>query len=139
MSSSGLSVSLGVSPRQPLAEWVAQAAELEANGVERIWLIDSQLAPPALERFRPELERARTEYDYSQHLSTSAGHQAAVGDELARTLAVAGTAEECGRRIAGLLATGIDGCIFPLMGGGRLERLRVLREDVVPAALDLAR
>jgi 5,10-methylenetetrahydromethanopterin reductase len=89
--------------------------------------------PPSLERFRGEIERARAGYDYSQHLSTHAGHQGAVGDELARTLAVAGTAEECSRRVAELMATGIDGCIFPLLGGGRAERLRVLKEVVAQA------
>lgn len=90
--------------------------------------------PPGLESFRSEIERAKTGYDYSEHLSTRAGHQQAVSDELARALAVAGTPDECGRRIAGLLATGIDGCIFPLMGGGRLDRLRLLRDQVLPAA-----
>jgi 5,10-methylenetetrahydromethanopterin reductase len=89
--------------------------------------------PSSLERFRGEIERARAGYDYSQHLSTHAGHQGAVGDELARTLAVAGTAEECSRRVAELTATGIDGCIFPLLGGGRAERLRVLKEVVAQA------
>src|SRR5207237_959368 len=72
--------------------------------------------------------------DYSEHLSTHAGHQQVIGDELTRTLAVAGTAAECGRRIAGLLAAGIDGCIFPLMGSGRVERLGVLRDQLPPAA-----
>jgi 5,10-methylenetetrahydromethanopterin reductase len=105
--------------------WASTEARLLAGHAE---------LPPALERFREELERARSGYDYSQHLSTRAGHQLAVSDELTRTLAVAGTAAECRRRIAGLLGTGIDGCIFPLMGGGRLERLRVLRDEVMPSA-----
>jgi 5,10-methylenetetrahydromethanopterin reductase len=120
-------------PERALADvrsWASTEARLLASHPE---------LPPALERFRDEIERARADYDYSQHLSTSAGHQAAVSDELARTLAVAGTADECGRRIAGLLESGIDGCIFPLMGGGRLERLRVFRDEVLPAALDPAR
>jgi len=39
-----LGISLGISPRQPLRAFAAQAAELEAGGAERIWLIDSQLA-----------------------------------------------------------------------------------------------
>ena len=88
--------------------------------------------PPSLERFRPEIEAARAAYDYSEHLSTHADHQHALGDELAAALAVAGTAAECAGRVRSLLATGIDGCIFPLLGGGRRERLRVLREDVLP-------
>jgi hypothetical protein len=39
-----LAVSVGISPRQPLRSFAEQAAELEAAGVTRIWLIDSQLA-----------------------------------------------------------------------------------------------
>jgi alkanesulfonate monooxygenase SsuD/methylene tetrahydromethanopterin reductase-like flavin-dependent oxidoreductase (luciferase family) len=105
--------------------WASTEARLLADHAE---------LPPALESFRGEIERARDEYDYSQHLSTHAGHRGTVSDELTRTLAVAGTAEECGRRIGGLLGAGIDGCIFPLMGGGRLERLRVLRDAVLPVA-----
>lgn len=90
--------------------------------------------PPSLERFRPEIEAARAGYDYSTHLSTHAGHQDTISDELASTLAVAGTVRECADRVRALLATGIDGCIFPLLGGGRRDRLRVIRDEVVPIA-----
>jgi 5,10-methylenetetrahydromethanopterin reductase len=37
-------VSVGISPRQSLESWAAFAAALEAEGVRRIWVIDSQLA-----------------------------------------------------------------------------------------------
>jgi 5,10-methylenetetrahydromethanopterin reductase len=37
-------VSIGISPRESLEDWRRLAAELEAGGVDRIWLIDSQLA-----------------------------------------------------------------------------------------------
>jgi hypothetical protein len=36
-------------------------------------------------------------------------------------------------RARALRATGVDDLIFPLMGGGRLERLRTLAERIVPA------
>ena len=39
-----LAVSIGISPRQPLRAFAEQAGELEAAGVDRLWLIDSQLA-----------------------------------------------------------------------------------------------
>jgi 5,10-methylenetetrahydromethanopterin reductase len=105
--------------------WASTEARLIADFAE---------LPPGLEPFRAEIEQAKSGYDYSEHLSTHAGHRQAVSDSLARALAVAGTPEECGRRIAGLLAAGIDSCIFPLMGGGRRERLRLLRDEVLPAA-----
>jgi 5,10-methylenetetrahydromethanopterin reductase len=115
---------------EDVRSWASTEARLLAEHAE---------LPPALECHREEIELARAGYDYSEHLSTHAGHQRVVSDELTRTLAVAGTAAECGRRIAGLLETGIDGCIFPLMGSGRLERLGVLRDQVMPAARAVAR
>ena len=105
--------------------WASSEARLIADFAE---------FPPALEPFRAEIERAKRDYDYTQHLSTHAEHQGAVGDGLTRALAVAGTPAECSARVADLLETGIDGCIFPLLGGGRAERLRVLK-DVLSAAV----
>ncbi|HXM54054.1 MAG TPA: LLM class flavin-dependent oxidoreductase [Candidatus Dormibacteraeota bacterium] len=106
--------------------WASTEARLIAGFAE---------LPGGLESFRDEIDRARAEYDYAEHLSTHAGHRFAVSDGLAAALAVAGTPDECGRRIAGLLRTGVDGCIFPLLGGGRRERLRVLRDQVLPASV----
>jgi 5,10-methylenetetrahydromethanopterin reductase len=37
-------VSVGISPRQSFESWATFVAELEADGVRRIWVIDSQLA-----------------------------------------------------------------------------------------------
>lgn len=37
-------VSIGISPRERLRDWQDLAAQLDQRGVERIWLIDSQLA-----------------------------------------------------------------------------------------------
>jgi len=105
--------------------WASTEARLIADFAE---------VPAGLERFRDELAQAKADYDYSQHLSTHADHQSAVSDELTRALAVAGTPAECSARVAALLETGIDGCIFPLLGGGRAERLRVLKEVLSAAA-----
>ena len=107
-----------------IRSWASTEARLIADFAE---------FPPSLERFRSEIDAAKAGYDYSEHLSTHADHQSAVSDELAATLAVAGTVTECAARVRSLLATGIDGCIFPLLGGGRKERLRVLRDELLPA------
>ena len=104
--------------------WASTEARLIADFAE---------LPTGLELFRAEIEAAKATYDYSEHLSTRARHQELVGDELASALAVAGTVDEAAARVRGLLATGIDGCIFPLLGGGRRERLRVLRDQLLPA------
>ncbi len=41
---SGFDVSVGISPRQSFESWAAFVAGLEADGVRRVWVIDSQLA-----------------------------------------------------------------------------------------------
>ena len=87
--------------------------------------------PPSLEEFRPEIRRSAETYDYSQHLSTSAEHSAAVSDELVRALAVVGTPAECAARLGELRAQGIDRFIFPLAGKDRLERWRRLRGEIL--------
>ena len=104
--------------------WASAQARLQA---------DNKDLPPSLEPFTEELTAAKAGYDYSQHLSTRASHQGTVSDELVRTLAIAGTPGECVGRVQALLETGVDDLIFPLMGGGRLERLAVLTEQITPA------
>ncbi|TMC83469.1 MAG: LLM class flavin-dependent oxidoreductase, partial [Chloroflexi bacterium] len=37
-------VSVGISPRQSFESWASFVAELEQDGVRRVWVIDSQLA-----------------------------------------------------------------------------------------------
>jgi 5,10-methylenetetrahydromethanopterin reductase len=96
-------------------------------------LADVDPLPESLQRFGDELVRAKETYDFSAHLSTRAGHQGSVSDELVRTLAVAGSPAECVSRLAALRTTGVDDFIFPLMGSDRLERLRMLAEHVAPA------
>ena len=40
----GISISIGISPRESLADWSRFTGELEDRGVGELWLIDSQLA-----------------------------------------------------------------------------------------------
>ena len=102
--------------------WATTEARLIADFAE---------LPEGLEPFREEILRAKTDYDFSQHLSVHAGHQSAVSDGLARALAVTGDAEECVGRLRDLRACGADGFIFPLPGGGRLDRLGFISDQVL--------
>jgi len=104
--------------------WAAAQARL---------LADAHELPASLVPFTDEIARAKADYDYTEHLSTRARHQTTVSDGLVRTLAVAGTVEECVERLRALMRTGIDDLIFPLLGGGRLERLGLLTDSIVPA------
>jgi 5,10-methylenetetrahydromethanopterin reductase len=103
--------------------WASAQARLQASVKE---------LPPSLEPFREEIKRAKEDYDYGEHLSTRAKHQGTVSDELVRTLAISGTVDECVARTRALMETGVDDLIFPLLGGGRLERLEVLTERIAP-------
>lgn len=87
--------------------------------------------PESLDRFRDEISRSAETYDYSEHLSTSADHSAAVSDDLVRALAVVGSPGQCAARLRELKSTGIDTFIFPLAGRGRIERWRKLRDQVL--------
>ena len=87
--------------------------------------------PASLEPFRAEILRSAETYDYTEHLSTDAGHLSAVSDELVHALAVVGTPDECAARLRELLACGVDSLIFPLAGRGRLERWRKLKGEIL--------
>jgi 5,10-methylenetetrahydromethanopterin reductase len=120
-------LSMSEDPERSLRDvrsWASAQARLQADAVD---------LPASLEPFAEELARAKADYDYGEHLSTRAGHQGTVSDELVRTLAVAGSPEECVGRVRGLLDTGVDTLIFPLMGTGRLERLASITEHILPA------
>lgn len=115
------------SPEAALADvrsWAVAQARLQA---------DVRELPASLAPFADEIARAKADYDYGEHLSTRAGHQQVISDELVRTLAIAGTADDCLPRLEALLDTGVDDLIFPLMGRGRLERLQVLTRRIAPA------
>lgn len=104
--------------------WASAQARLQA---------DVRELPASLAPFTEEIAQAKADYDYGEHLSTRARHQDTVSDDLVRTLAIAGTPDECIGRAEALLATGVDDLVFPLMGSGRLERLQVLTEQISPA------
>jgi 5,10-methylenetetrahydromethanopterin reductase len=107
--------------------WASAQARLQADVAQ---------LPPSLKPFADEIAQAKCDYNYAEHLSTRASHQGAVSDNLVRALAVAGTVAECIPRLEALLATGVDDLIFPLMGGGRLERLEMLSTELLPALAD---
>ncbi|HEY2597522.1 MAG TPA: LLM class flavin-dependent oxidoreductase [Candidatus Dormibacteraeota bacterium] len=98
-------------------------------------LADFKYVPAGLQQYGDEFVAAKESYDYAHHLSTHAEHRGAISEELTRRLAVVGSAEDCSQRLEQLRACGIDGFIFPLMGGGRLERVRVLQEEILASPI----
>ncbi|HEY2770828.1 MAG TPA: LLM class flavin-dependent oxidoreductase [Solirubrobacteraceae bacterium] len=106
-------------PLRDVRSWASAQARLLADVAE---------LPPTLEQHREELTRAKTGYDYGEHLSTRASHQDSISDELTAKLAIAGSAERCAGRLKELRAAGIERLIFPLTPPARLARLEKLRE-----------
>ena len=88
--------------------------------------------PNSLLPFRDEIMRSADSYDYAEHLSTRAGHSAAVSDDLTRALAVVGGPDECAARLRELRSAGVDTLMFPLTGRNRIERWRVIRDEIIP-------
>ena len=88
------------------------------------WLTTWKEVPPGLQRYRDEMDRASRRYEFGSHLARGATHAVDVSDEFARALAVAGTVEDCVRRVGELAAIGPDRITVTLLSGGRERRLR---------------
>ena len=89
--------------------------------------------PEAWERYRPDFERAADAYHLVDHLSLNADHRSIVSDEFVRSVALVGDKDACIARIRELWELDIDRITFALLSGGRLERLRALTTDLLPA------
>lgn len=89
--------------------------------------------PPGWEKFRPEFAAANQGYHLVDHLSRHAGHKQVVSDEFVRSVALAGTAEQCIARLKELAALDIDRITFALLSGGRKRRMEQLATEIIPA------
>ena len=89
--------------------------------------------PEAWERYRADFERAADAYHLVDHLSLNADHKSIVSDEFVRSVALVGDKDACVRRIRELWELDIDRITFALLSGGRMERLRELTTDLLPA------
>jgi 5,10-methylenetetrahydromethanopterin reductase len=89
--------------------------------------------PPAWERFRPEFAAANSGYHLVEHLSRHAGHKQVVSDEFVKSVALAGTAQQCVARLKELCALDLDRITFALLSGGRKRRMEQLATEIIPA------
>src|SRR3989442_15321291 len=88
--------------------------------------------PEFLEPYRDEFARAAGAYNRVEHISRHAKHKATVSARLVEKLAVVGDAGECLERLRALSGLGIHAVTVALVPGGRLERLRVMAEKLMP-------
>ena len=110
--------------RKDVSAWVTSQARFFAK-----W----KALPTSLQPFAEEFERAYRSYDFYHHLSRHAEHAQGVSEELIDLLAVAGPVDACVEKIAALRDLKIDQITFTLLSGGRMERLRRLGEELIPA------
>jgi 5,10-methylenetetrahydromethanopterin reductase len=89
--------------------------------------------PPAWERFRPEFAAANSGYHLVEHLSRHAGHKQVVSDGFVKSVALAGTAEQCVARLKELCALDLDRITFALLSGGRKQHMEQLATEIIPA------
>jgi len=88
--------------------------------------------PPAWERFRPEFAAANSGYHLVEHLSLRAGHKQVVSDEFVKSVALAGTREQCIEKLRELAALDIDRITFALLSGGRMRRMEQIAGEIIP-------
>lgn len=89
--------------------------------------------PPSWERFRPEFSAANSGYHLVEHLSRHAGHKQVVSDEFVKSVALAGTSEQCIARLKELCQLDLDRITFALLSGGRMRRMEQLASEIIPA------
>lgn len=115
----GLSVGDGDGPIEDLRSYASTQARMLAH---------RSALPASLEPFRDEMKAAVASYDYEQHLRVGADHARTVSREFTRTVAVAGTLDECADRVRQLAALELDRLSVTLLPGGRERRLEQIAE-----------
>lgn len=115
----GLSIGAGDGPTEDLRSYASTQARMLAHRDD---------LPESLARFRGEMDAAARSYDYEQHLRVGADHGRSVSPEFTRTVAVAGTFEECLQRVQQLAALDLDRLSVTLLPGGRERRLEQIAD-----------
>lgn len=72
------------------------------------------------------IRKVQEVHDPSKHLAANTPESELIPDELVKLVTIAGSEEECRDRLKAILGLQPDEITFPLMSGGRVERLRLL-------------
>lgn len=87
--------------------------------------------PPDLEHLRGEAESIATHYDYRQHLDADASHARFVTDRIVDAYTLAGTEEDCVRKIGDMRAAGANHLVMFPSGHDRLGAMRRFTDTVM--------
>lgn len=124
-----LIVTMGVDDEEEKALSSVRAWATSQAATFDVW----KTMPPAWERFRPEFAAANSQYHLVDHLSRHAGHKQVVSDEFVKSVALAGTVEQCVARLRELVRLDIDRITFALLSGGRMKHMEQLATEIIPA------
>lgn len=124
-----LIVTMGVDDEEEKALSSVRAWATSQAATFDVW----KTMPPAWEKFRPEFAAANSGYHLVEHLSRHAGHKQVVSDEFVKSVALAGTVEQCVARLKELCALDIDRITFALLSGGRMKHMEQLATEIIPA------
>jgi 5,10-methylenetetrahydromethanopterin reductase len=108
-----------------------EARDLVRAHVSRV--VIRPLPAPVAPHLQDAIDKIRDSYDYYHHMDTEASHADLVPDELVDLFALAGTPQECERRLSELKGLGIDQVsIVPFVRPGQS------REPTIRAFADIA-
>lgn len=107
--------------REQMKHYAAVAAKTVARTVP---------ADQLSEDLKAQLAELEKRYDYLEHADPAARHREAVTDAIVDSMAVAGTPEEVGAKLAGLTALGVNRFIVPITQPDPAVAMRLLAESV---------
>lgn len=78
-----------------------------------------------------EIKAMKDRYDYYEHASSTARHEALLTERIVDAMAVAGTPDEVVPRLRALMGLGMEGFIMPITTPDPRKTMRVLAEEVI--------
>lgn len=96
------------------------------------WFSQWKELPESLQTYKEEFDTAYEHYDFSGHLSVHSEHSSLVSDEFVDLIAPSGSAAKVADHIAPLKDLKIDRITFPLLPGGREDRLQRTAKELMP-------
>lgn len=87
--------------------------------------------PGPLAAYKKEFDAAYAAYQFSEHLSTHAGHAEVISNDLVDLIAVSGPANRCVSRVRPFFDMKVDRLTFTLLPGGREARVEQFGRDLI--------
>lgn len=122
--------------RKEAREEVRAGAASAANIIARVFEADPKAAPQDLSPYMKEIMGIKQSYDYQHHVAPEAEHGSLVSEDLIDMFEIAGTPDDCVKRIDSVASAGIDQITLALYGTPHRRKVEVIRlfsEEVMPS------